>query len=119
MKNKRELHFKKHRKIFMFLLLSFIARTVTYAQGYNSNLTDGSNALKQAATEIGKYFSSVKSVVLAIAAILGLIGAIKVYNKFSSGDPDVGKTAASWFGACIFILVAVYVLGLFFNVPTT
>ena len=28
---------------------------------------------------------------------------IIVYGKFSSGDPDTSKTAASWFGACIFL----------------
>ena len=43
----------------------------------------------------------------AIGAVVGLIGGIKVYSKFSSGDPDTtSKTAASWFGACIFLIVA-------------
>ena len=39
---------------------------------------------------------------------------IKVYNKFSSGDPDTSKTAASWFGACIFLIVAATILRSFF-----
>ena len=43
-----------------------------------------------------------------------LIGGIKVYNKFSSGDPDTSKTAASWFGACIFLIVAATILRSFF-----
>ncbi len=38
----------------------------------------------------------------------------KVYNKFSSGDPDTSKTAASWFGACIFLIVAATILRSFF-----
>ena len=41
-------------------------------------------------------------------------GGIKVYNKFSSGDPDTSKTAASWFGACIFLIVAATILRSFF-----
>lgn len=32
----------------------------------------------------------------------------------SSGDPDTGKTAASWFGACIFLIVAATILRSFF-----
>ena len=44
----------------------------------------------------------------------GLIGGVKVYNKFSSGDPDTSKTAASWFGACIFLIVAATILRSFF-----
>ena len=43
----------------------------------------------------------------------GMAG-IKVYNKFSSGDPDTSKTAASWFGACIFLIVAATILRSFF-----
>ena len=44
----------------------------------------------------------------------GMIGGVKVYNKFSSGDPDTSKTAASWFGACIFLIVAATILRSFF-----
>ena len=36
------------------------------------------------------------------------------YGKFSSGDPDTSKTAASWFGACIFLIVAATILRSFF-----
>ena len=52
--------------------------------------------------------------VYAIGAVVGLIGGIKVYQKFSSGDPDTSKTASSWFGACIFLIVAATILRSFF-----
>ncbi len=42
--------------------------------------------------------------IYAIGAVVGLIGGVKVYSKWSSGDPDTTKTAASWFGACIFLM---------------
>lgn len=32
----------------------------------------------------------------------------------SSGDPDTGKVAGSWFGACVFLIVAATVLRAFF-----
>ena len=47
-------------------------------------------------------------------SVVGLIGGVKVYGKFSSGDPDTSKTAASWFGACIFLIVAATILRSFF-----
>ena len=50
----------------------------------------------------------------AIGAVLGLVGGIKTYGKFSSGDPDTSKTAASWFFACIFLIVAATILRSFF-----
>ena len=52
--------------------------------------------------------------IYAIGAVVGLIGDVKVYGKFSSGDPDTSKTAASWFGACIFLIVAATILRSFF-----
>lgn len=52
--------------------------------------------------------------IYAIGAVIGLIGGVKVYSKFSSGDPDTSKTAASWFGACIFLIVTATILRSFF-----
>ena len=52
------------------------------------------------------YFDPATKLIYAAGGIVGLIGAIKVYSKFSSGDPDTGKTAGSWFGACVFLIVA-------------
>ena len=52
--------------------------------------------------------------IYAVGAVVGLIGGVKVYSKLSSGDPDTSKTAASWFGACIFLIVAATILRSFF-----
>ena len=51
---------------------------------------------------------------MIVGAVVGLIGGVKVYGKFSSGDPDTSKTAASWFGACVFLIVAATILRSFF-----
>ncbi len=54
---------------------------------------------------VTSYFDPATKLIYAIGAVVGLIGGMKVYSKFSSGDPDTSKTAASWFGACIFLMV--------------
>ena len=59
-------------------------------------------------------FAPATKLIYAAAAIIGLIGGVRVYQKFSSGDPDTGKTAASWFGACIFLIVSATILRSFF-----
>jgi hypothetical protein len=51
----------------------------------------------------------------AVGAILGLIGAIKVYQKWNHGDHDTGKVAAAWFGSCIFLVVVATVIKSFFG----
>lgn len=75
---------------------------------------NGSAGIAQATSMITSYFDPGTKLVLAVGAVIGLIGGVKVYSKFSSGDPDVHKTASSWFGACIFLVVSATILRSFF-----
>ncbi len=95
------------RKILFAL---FIAATVinSFAAG------NGMAGINEATSMVSGYFDPGTKLVYAIGAVVGLIGGIKVYSKFSSGDPDTSKTAASWFGACIFLIVAATILRSFF-----
>lgn len=94
------------RKI--ILIAFFISATSLLAQG------SGEAGINQATQMVNSYFDPVTKLIYAVGAIIGLIGGIKVYGKFSSGDPDTAKTAASWFGACIFLIVAATILRAFF-----
>ncbi|MBG6188078.1 DUF4134 domain-containing protein [Flavobacterium sp. CAN_S2] len=75
---------------------------------------DGSAGITEATEMVTSYFDPATQLIYAIGAVVGLIGGVKVYGKFSSGDPDTSKTAASWFGACIFLIVAATILRSFF-----
>ena len=95
------------KKITMLLLLT--ATTIgVYAQG------NGMVGINEATKMVTSYFDPGTKLIYAIGAVVGLIGGIKVYNKFSSGDPNTSKTAASWFGTCIFLIVAATILRGFF-----
>ena len=94
-------------KITMLLLMAITA-VGAYAQG------NGMAGINEATKMVTSYFDPGTKLIYAIGAVVGLIGGIKVYNKFSSGDPDTSKTAASWFGACIFLIVAATILRSFF-----
>ena len=85
-----------------------LAALGVFAQG------SGTAGINEATNLITGYFDPATRMVYAIGAVLGLIGGVKVYSKFSSGDPDTSKTAASWFGACIFLIVAATILRSFF-----
>lgn len=102
----------KSNKVLRVLSLSLIILAVynleVFAQG-------GRAGLEAATMEIRGYFEVVQRLCYAIAAIIGFIGAIKVYGKFTQGDPDVGKSVASWFGACIFFVIVGVVLQAFFK----
>ena len=96
---------KRHFLIAAVLLLSISS---AFAQG------NGLSGINQATNMVTSYFDPATKLIYAIGAVVGLIGGVKVYSKFSSGDPDTSNTAASWFGACIFLIVAATILRSFF-----
>jgi drug/metabolite transporter (DMT)-like permease len=82
----------------------------------SAQTADGNAGITQATTLIGSYFDTGVNLMYAIGAVVGLVGAIKVYNKWSHGEHDTSKTAAAWFGACIFLVVVATVIKSFFGV---
>ena len=96
---------KRHFLIAAILLLSISS---AFAQG------NGLSGINQATSMVTSYFDPATKLIYAIGAVVGLIGGVRVYSKFSSGDLDTSKTAASWFGACIFLIVAATILRSFF-----
>lgn len=96
------------KKILLSAAVLLAACTAVMAQG------NGSQGITDATAMVTSYFEPAVKLIYAIGAVVGLIGGVKVYSKFSSGDPDTSKTAASWFGACIFLIVAATILRSFF-----
>ena len=96
------------KKQFLTAAALTLAAASAFAQG------DGSAGITEATTMITGYFDPATRLIYAIGAVVGLIGGVKVYSKFSAGDQDTAKTAASWFGACIFLIVAATILRSFF-----
>lgn len=77
---------------------------------------DGNAGINEANTKVRSYFTAGTNLMYAVGAILGLIGAVKVYQKWNAGDHDTGKTAAAWFGSCVFLVVVTTVIRSFFGV---
>jgi hypothetical protein len=77
---------------------------------------DGVAGIQEANTKVRGYFDVGCNLMYAVGAILGLIGAVRVYQKWSNGHPDTGSTAAAWFGSCVFLVVVATVLKSFFGI---
>lgn len=77
---------------------------------------DANAGINEANTKVRSYFAAGTNLMYAVGAILGLIGAVKVYQKWNSGDPDTSKVAAAWFGSCVFLVVVATVIKSFFGV---
>lgn len=82
---------------------------------FTAKSQDGNAGINQANTQVRSYFESGTSLMYAIGAILGLIGAVKVYSKWNSGDQDTSKVATAWFGSCIFLVVVATIIKSFFG----
>ncbi|HSZ33972.1 MAG TPA: DUF4134 domain-containing protein [Puia sp.] len=98
---------KTEKKIF-FLMVMLVA--------FRSFGQDGNAGIQAATTNLTGYFATGVTLMYAVGAVLGLVGAIRVYQKWSHGDHDTSKVAASWFGSCIFLVIVATVLKSFFGV---
>ncbi len=94
----------------------FITVTIFLLTCLHSFAQDGNAGITEATTRVRGYFDDGSKLVYAICAIVGLVGAIKVYKKWNDGDHDTAKVATSWFGSCIFVAIVTTVLKSFFGV---
>ncbi|WP_339870250.1 DUF4134 domain-containing protein [uncultured Algoriphagus sp.] len=94
----------------------FLAAFLLLLISISAQAQDGLAGIAEADRQVRSYFAAGTSLMYAIGAILGLIGAVKVYQKWNAGDPDTGKVAAAWFGSCVFLVVVATVIQSFFGV---
>jgi hypothetical protein len=97
------------KSLSLSILFTLIAIQAVFAQ-------DGNAGINQATSQVKSYFDTGTNLMYAIGAIVGLVGAIKVFKKWNDGEHDTGKVASSWFGSCIFLVVVATVLKSFFGV---
>jgi len=106
-------NFEKFTQQKMSYALAILA---VLAINYQSYAQDGLAGINEANDKVRSYFDAGTELMYAIGALLGLIGAVKVYQKWNAGDPDTGKVAAAWFGSCVFLVVVATVIKSFFGV---
>ena len=70
-----------NKKITLMMLLLMTTAIGAYAQG------NGIAGINEATKMVTSYFDPGTKLIYAVGAVVGLIGGIKVYNKFSSGAP--------------------------------
>ena len=93
-KFKKHMMMKKAFTVFVMLL----AVTPVFAQG-------GASAITNAANDIKDYWDPIKLILKAVGGLVGFIGGLRVYNKWTNGDQDVNKEILGYGGAMIFLIV--------------
>jgi Domain of unknown function (DUF4134) len=97
-------------------LLSFAITSLSLLLNIAAAAQDGNAGINEANTKVRSYFAAGVNLMYAVGAIVGLIGAVKVYQKWNSGDHDTGKVAAAWFGSCVFLVIVATVIRSFFGI---
>ena len=82
--------------------------------GVFNAMAQSSAGIDQATTEVYSYVDPVANLIIAIGAVVGLIGGVRVYIKWQSGDQDTQKAIMGWFGACLFLILVGVVIRSFF-----
>ncbi len=111
MKTKIKVLFKRicGNKAELICVALLLVSYVTMAQDGNAGITEATNKVRG-------YFVTGTNLMYAIGSIVGLVGAIKVFQKWNSGDEDTSKVASAWFASCVFLVIVATVLQSFFGV---
>jgi len=76
---------------------------------------NGVTGINSATTSLKTYVDPVTNVTLVIGGIVGIVGAIRVYSKWNSGDQDINKELMGWGGSCVFLVVSALIIKAFFG----
>lgn len=103
-------YFKKNNLLekMLTMIVLFSATIPFFAQG-------GATALTDAATEIQTYWDPIKLIIQAIGGVVGLIGGIRIYNKWQNGDQDINKELVGWGGSALFLIIVPQFVSSFFS----
>jgi len=91
-----------------------LAALAAFGLSIFTTVAQSSAGIDQATAEVGSYVDPVSNLIIAIGAVVGLIGGVRVYIKWQSGDQDTQKAIMGWFGACLFLILVGVVIKAFF-----
>jgi len=80
MKTKIHRFFKRAEAIVAMLFL-----------GVYQTMAQSAAGIDQATAEVSSYVDPISNLIIAIGAVVGLIGGVRVYIKWQSGDQDTQK----------------------------
>ena len=75
----------------------------------------GVTGLNTATSTLKTYVDPATNISLVIGGIVGIVGGIRVYSKWNSGDQDINKELMGWGGSCLFLLLSSLIIKAFFG----
>ena len=103
------------KRSFQRIFKKSAAVTATLVLSVSRMMAQSSAGIDQATAEVSSFVDPVSNLIIAIGAVVGLIGGVRVYIKWQSGDQDTQKAIMGWFGACLFLILVGVVIKAFFS----
>lgn len=100
---------KMNQKL-VFSLLAIFALSIESMHAQN-----GITGINAGITILKTYIAPIINLTMAIGGVVGIIGGIRIYNKWNSGDNDINKELMGWGGSCIFLIIAPLIVKGFFG----
>jgi len=66
----------------------------------------GLDEFQQARTQLSSSFFSALDCSLVLAAIFGVIGAVRIYHNWQMGEKEITYEVSSWFFAALFMILS-------------
>jgi len=66
----------------------------------------GIDEMQQAQQNLRSSFFSALDLSLVIAALFGIVGAVRIYHNWQMGQPRIDQQVAAWFFAAFFMVLA-------------
>ncbi|MFD2285967.1 DUF4134 domain-containing protein [Pedobacter petrophilus] len=93
-----------------------LATVLGLVQTVTAQTGGGTTGINAATSSLTSYVDPVSTLTLAIGAVVGIIGGVRVYIKWNSGDQDINKEIMGWGGSCLFLVLVSVVIKAFFGV---
>lgn len=96
-----------NKKALGFLAIALMMANSSFAGSGTAGISAGTS-------ELATYLDPVSNLILAIGALVGLVGGVKVYIAWNSGEQNVSKEVMGWMGSCVFLVLVSVVIKAFF-----
>lgn len=105
-------HLKTTKKNTLLIAIFLLTSLNLFAQS-TSGFTTGLEAARLALSE---YFTPIANVSMIIGGLVAMIGAIRIFQKWNSGDHNMNKELLAWGGSAVFLVVAPIVIRSVFSI---
>jgi len=102
-------------KLFAFIMAALLFSIVWIE--VSAQTPPGIAEINEGKNYMAQNFRALSGAILALGAISGLLGGLRIYNNWQMGQRNIDQEVAGWFGACIFLSVLGIFLSVLYNIP--